>query len=162
MKKIGLVLLLCGIIGAAIAATEAKKADDKKVESKRNYTEAEFKKAVDDEVAKQMKKAGASHLVDFSKELLEKEEAIKKAAAEKLEREKEIKEKEELAKKEAEEKAIEQAEAKKALEKAGLGGAGKAVSNVGKSVGGAVSSIGKSVGGAIDINLVTKFFIGYP
>lgn len=44
---------------------------------KRTYTEEEFKKAVSEEAGKIMKKAGSGHLVDFSKELLEKEEAIK-------------------------------------------------------------------------------------
>jgi len=91
MKKIGLILLLCGVIGIAIAATEAKKVDAVKAENKRNYTEEEFKKAVDEEVTKQMKKAGASHLVDFSKELLEKEEGIKNRELEVKKQEEELK-----------------------------------------------------------------------
>jgi len=45
--------------------------------SKRQYTEEEFKAAVSEEAAKLMKKAGSAQLVDFSKELLEKEEGIK-------------------------------------------------------------------------------------
>lgn len=44
---------------------------------KREYTEEEFKTAVLEEATKLMKKAGSAHLVDFSKELIEKEEAIK-------------------------------------------------------------------------------------
>ncbi len=44
---------------------------------KRLYTEEEFKKAVWEEASKLMKKAGSGHLVDFSKELLEKEDALK-------------------------------------------------------------------------------------
>ena len=44
---------------------------------KRLYTEEEFKKAVMEETQKTMKKVGNGHLVDFSKELLEKEEALK-------------------------------------------------------------------------------------
>jgi flagellar motility protein MotE (MotC chaperone) len=44
---------------------------------KRLYTEEEFNKAVMLETEKLMKKVGSSHLVDFSKELLEKEEALK-------------------------------------------------------------------------------------
>ncbi len=44
---------------------------------KREYTEEEFKAAVMEEASKLMKKAGSAHLVDFSKELLEKEESIK-------------------------------------------------------------------------------------
>lgn len=91
MKKIGLMLLLCGVIGIAIAATEAKKVEAPKADNKRNYTEEEFKKAVDEEVTKQMKKAGASHLVDFSKELLEKEEGIKNRELEVKKQEEELK-----------------------------------------------------------------------
>lgn len=45
--------------------------------AKRTYTEEEFKKAVLEEAEKIMKKVGSGHLVDFSKELLQKEEAIK-------------------------------------------------------------------------------------
>jgi flagellar motility protein MotE (MotC chaperone) len=45
--------------------------------AKREYTEEEFKAAVLEEATKLMKKAGSAHLVDFSKELLEKEEGIK-------------------------------------------------------------------------------------
>lgn len=44
---------------------------------KRVYTEEEFKKAVLADAERLMKKAGSGHLVDFSKELLEKEDAIK-------------------------------------------------------------------------------------
>ena len=44
---------------------------------KREYTEEEFKAAVLEEATKMMKKAGSAHLVDFSKELMEKEEGIK-------------------------------------------------------------------------------------
>ena len=44
---------------------------------KREYTEEEFKAAVLEEAGKLMKKAGSGHLVDFSKELLEKEESLK-------------------------------------------------------------------------------------
>lgn len=56
----------------------AAKNDKKEVTpAKREYTEEEFKAAVLEEATKLMKKAGSAHLVDFSKELLEKEEAIK-------------------------------------------------------------------------------------
>lgn len=44
---------------------------------KKTYTEEEFKKAISDEIEKTMKKIGSGHLVDFSKELLQKEEVIK-------------------------------------------------------------------------------------
>ena len=54
--------------------SESKDAEETK---KRLYSEEEFKKAVMLEAEKIMKKTGSSHLVDFSKELLEKEEAIK-------------------------------------------------------------------------------------
>ena len=46
-------------------------------EVKRNYTESEFKKAVMDEVERQMRRLGQAKLIDLSKELLEKEEKIK-------------------------------------------------------------------------------------
>lgn len=45
--------------------------------AKKEYTDEEFKTAVLEEATKLMKKAGSSHLVGFSKELLEKEDAIK-------------------------------------------------------------------------------------
>lgn len=64
------------ILAANVSAAPAKTAAPA-VEAKRTYTEEEFKKAVMEEAAKLMKKAGSGHLVDFSKELLEKEEAIK-------------------------------------------------------------------------------------
>jgi flagellar motility protein MotE (MotC chaperone) len=47
------------------------------VEEKKTYTEEEFKKAVRAEADKLMKRAGSGNLVDFSKELLEKEDVIK-------------------------------------------------------------------------------------
>lgn len=46
-------------------------------EVKRSYTESEFKKAVMDEVERQMRRLGQSKLIDLSKELLEKEEKQK-------------------------------------------------------------------------------------
>lgn len=46
-------------------------------EIKRNYTESEFKKAVAEEVERQMRRAGQSKLIDLSRELLEKEEKLK-------------------------------------------------------------------------------------
>lgn len=79
MKKIILVVLLCSGIGAAyaVAAKNDKPVDAKNAPKKREYSEEEFKKAVMEEAEKLMKKAGSSHLVDFSKELLDKEEGIK-------------------------------------------------------------------------------------
>lgn len=82
-KKIALILLILISLGAMPLCAESKKDSEvkskevSKISSKREYTEEEFKKAVSDEVTKQMKKAGSAHLVEFSKELLEKEEAIK-------------------------------------------------------------------------------------
>ncbi len=60
----------------APAKTSAKEATPVAPE-KRNYTEEEFKKAVLLEAEKLMKKVGSGHLVDFSKELLEKEDVNK-------------------------------------------------------------------------------------
>ncbi len=59
----------------AVSTTPAKESEP--FSNKRQYTDEEFKAAVSDEAARLMKKAGSAHLVDFSKELLEKEEAIK-------------------------------------------------------------------------------------
>jgi flagellar motility protein MotE (MotC chaperone) len=60
---------------ASLSAYSAAKTE--KPAAKRVYTEEEFKASVLEEAAKLMKKAGSAHLIDFSKELLEKEEAIK-------------------------------------------------------------------------------------
>lgn len=75
MKKMILAFIILGIITAGFAATAKPPAPV--AAAKHTYTEEEFKKAVMDEAQKLMKKAGSGHLVDFSKELLEKEEALK-------------------------------------------------------------------------------------
>ncbi|MGZ3786888.1 MAG: MotE family protein [Bacteriovorax sp.] len=79
MKKIFLILMLVVSSAMVVAANSpSKKAPPAPVDpSKRLYTEEEFKKAVMSEAEKMMKKAGSGHLVDFSKELLQKEEALK-------------------------------------------------------------------------------------
>ena len=46
-------------------------------EVKRNFTDSEFKKAVMEEVEKQMRRAGQAKLIDLSRELLEKEDKLK-------------------------------------------------------------------------------------
>lgn len=75
MKNIFVAIVL--LIGAVtVNAATAKPAVPVAVE-KKTYTDEEFKKAVSVEAEKMMKKAGSGHLVDFSKELLEKEEALK-------------------------------------------------------------------------------------
>jgi flagellar motility protein MotE (MotC chaperone) len=76
MKKIFLSLLLICTTQAFSANAPAKAVVPAGPE-KRTYTEEEFKKAVMIEAEKIMKKAGSGHLVDFSKELLDKEDAIK-------------------------------------------------------------------------------------
>ncbi len=84
MKKILVIVLSLVISVSTMAAPKApsvpvnasKKAASV-VSTKREYTEDEFKAAVAEEAAKLMKKAGSAHLVDFSKELLEKEEGLK-------------------------------------------------------------------------------------
>lgn len=68
-------LMIASLVMAAVKDT--KKAITPAENGKREYTEEEFKTAVMEEAAKLMKKAGSANLVDFSKELLEKEEAIK-------------------------------------------------------------------------------------
>jgi flagellar motility protein MotE (MotC chaperone) len=61
---------------AATAKAATKAAEPAKVE-RRNYSEEEFKKAVLVEVEKTMKRAGSGNLIEFSKELLDKEEQLK-------------------------------------------------------------------------------------
>jgi flagellar motility protein MotE (MotC chaperone) len=61
---------------AATAQAATKTAEPAKVE-RRNYSEEEFKKAVLAEVEKTMKRAGSGNLIEFSKELLDKEEQLK-------------------------------------------------------------------------------------
>lgn len=78
MKKIALYLVVLSIAIIAISFASSKVETKTQVaEAKKTYTEEEFKKAVLEESSKQMKKAGSGHLVDFSKELLEKEESLK-------------------------------------------------------------------------------------
>lgn len=98
------ILYTTSIIAMLTVASIVYAATAKKVPAapaKREYTEEEFKAAVLEEATKLMKKAGSAHLVDFSKELLEKEEGIKV--------------KELSVKKEQEELAMSQADFKKKL-----------------------------------------------
>jgi flagellar motility protein MotE (MotC chaperone) len=76
--------LLVALLTISSAMTFAANTPAKKTEApapagpvKRLYTEEEFQKAAIAEAEKMMKKAGSGHLVDFSKELLQKEEALK-------------------------------------------------------------------------------------
>ena len=64
MKELILTLI---IITGALSSF----AEDKKI-----YTQTEFDKAVSEELAKSMKKIGRTKLLDFSKELLDKEKAL--------------------------------------------------------------------------------------
>lgn len=68
-------LTIASLVMAAVKDT--KKTVAPVANGKREYTEEEFKAAVMEEATKLMKKAGSANLVDFSKELLEKEEGIK-------------------------------------------------------------------------------------
>ena len=68
-------LTIAGLVTAKVEDT--KKSSTPAANTKREYTEEEFKAAVMEEAAKLMKKAGSANLVDFSKELLEKEDIIK-------------------------------------------------------------------------------------
>lgn len=61
---------------AATAQAATKTAEPAKVE-RRNYSEEEFKKAVLVEVEKTMKRVGSGNLIEFSKELMDKEEQLK-------------------------------------------------------------------------------------
>lgn len=67
------------LIGAFLMAQDSfAKNVEKKAEEKRTYTEEEFKMAVLEEATKLMKKAGSANIVDFSKELIEKEDDLRK------------------------------------------------------------------------------------
>ncbi|MBC7427609.1 MAG: hypothetical protein H7336_03290 [Bacteriovorax sp.] len=71
-------LILMAIVSSTMAAVKPeKKPAIPAGPVKRLYTEEEFHVAVLEEATKMMKKAGSGHLVDFSRELLEKEESIK-------------------------------------------------------------------------------------
>jgi flagellar motility protein MotE (MotC chaperone) len=71
MKILLLCLCLANSAFGAIAKPAAAPVADKKT-----YTDEEFKKAVREEADKLMKRVGSANLIDFSKELLQKEEAI--------------------------------------------------------------------------------------
>jgi flagellar motility protein MotE (MotC chaperone) len=85
-------LLICNS-NLVFGATKTDKPEtSKKVEApKRNYTEEEFKKAVTEETEKRMKKAGSAHLIDFSKELLDKEDVLKNKEIVLIKQEEELK-----------------------------------------------------------------------
>ncbi len=68
--------------------TIASYAQDEKSKENLKYSEADFEKAVQDEFVKRMKKVGRSNLIDFSNELLKKEETL-------LQKENSLKKKEE-------------------------------------------------------------------
>ena len=63
----------CSLLCLEAPAQEEKSAK----EGEKTYTEEEFQKAVQEEVAETMEKMGQGNLVDLMKELMEKEERIK-------------------------------------------------------------------------------------
>lgn len=71
------IIVFLTVASLVFGAVKDKKAVAPAGPAKREYTDEEFKAAVLEEATKLMKKAGSAHLVDFSKELLEKEEGIK-------------------------------------------------------------------------------------
>jgi flagellar motility protein MotE (MotC chaperone) len=78
------ILLLCLLFTTSTFAAIAKPVKGKTPATpattepeKKSYTEDEFRKAVREEAEKLMKRAGSGNLVDFSKELLEKEDTLK-------------------------------------------------------------------------------------
>lgn len=77
--KVKALFIALFLVTTSASAAVAKKAaaPAPAAPTKREYTEEEFKTAVLEEASKLMKKAGSANLVDFSKELLEKEEALK-------------------------------------------------------------------------------------
>lgn len=83
-------LLALSLIASMNVSAETKKEEKKSEPAKKEYTPEEFKTAVLEEVTKLMKKAGSAHLVDFSKELIEKESALKVKEQELKKREEEL------------------------------------------------------------------------
>ncbi len=79
MNKMKALITIFFIVSACAlhAANPVEKKTAPAVPEKRLYTEEEFKKAVMTEAEKMMKKAGSGHLVDFSNELLQKEDVLK-------------------------------------------------------------------------------------
>lgn len=71
------IITILTVASLVFANVKDNKKSAPQASGKREYTEEEFKAAVLEEATKMMKKAGSAHLVDFSKELMEKEEAIK-------------------------------------------------------------------------------------
>lgn len=70
-----IVTVMLASLSYAVISADSK---DAKVTAKaKTYTEEEFKKALQEELDKTIKKVSGNHMVDFSKELLQKEEAIK-------------------------------------------------------------------------------------
>lgn len=70
-----IVTVILASLSYAVISADSK---DAKVTAKaKTYTEEEFKKALQEELDKTIKKVSGNHMVDFSKELLQKEEAIK-------------------------------------------------------------------------------------
>lgn len=73
MKKI---ILAIFIVFVGVAPAQDNKKEEAKPE-KRLYTEEEFQKAVLEEVERYLQKAGNRKLVDFSKELVKKDQGLK-------------------------------------------------------------------------------------
>ncbi len=72
-----MVTIFLGGISYAVVSADNKDTKNAKEASKKTYSEEELKKAVQTEVEKTMKKLNGNNMVEFSKELLDKEEAIK-------------------------------------------------------------------------------------
>lgn len=70
-----IVTIMLGSLSYAVISADSK--DVKVKTNAKTYTEEEFKKALQEELDKTIKKVSGNHMVDFSKELLQKEEAIK-------------------------------------------------------------------------------------
>lgn len=70
-----IVTIMLGSLSYAVISADSK--DAKVKANAKTYTEEEFKKALQEELDKTIKKVSGNHMVDFSKELLQKEEAIK-------------------------------------------------------------------------------------
>lgn len=74
-----LIYSLVGVLLASLsyAVVSADNKEPVKSAKGKTYTEEEFKKALDAEVEKTIKKVSGNNMADFSKELLQREESIK-------------------------------------------------------------------------------------
>jgi len=85
-RYIVLIIITFSLSIYAATKTEAPKATEQKI-----YTETEFQKKLQDELAAKIKKTSGTHMVEFSKELLDREDQLKARELELKKKEEELK-----------------------------------------------------------------------